>query len=241
MRLQKRSVHVWVTHVDRLPGRSALSDSLSNSECEQAAKFRFERDRIGFLRRREFVRGVLARYTGIAPDRLWFGRNEYGKPYLDGPDNEERILSFSASHSVDLAVVCLAQSCPVGIDIESRSAASFDQDEMSYALTPEEVNAVNQRSRTMPDAFLRFWTCKEALLKAMGTGLSFPPDQIEISGIAGVRPRVRRIAGDHDAPGQWHLRRFVPEAGYSGAIAIRGWSFQPSVRIWDAEDHRRAC
>lgn len=238
IRLSEDSVHVWMSPVDRLPNDSSLAGSLSASERERAGRFHFDRDRIRFLRRREFLRGVLARYSGVAADRLRFGRNEYGKPYLCGPDSKERVLNFSTSHSDGLAVVCLAHSRPVGIDIESESGTALGQDAPSCVLTPGEADVVSRLSQTIPDVFLRFWTCKEALLKAIGTGLSVPPDEIEVAGIDGAEPRVHCIAEEYGPADEWHLRQFTPEPGYCGAIAVRGRPFEPLVRNWVAEDHR---
>ena len=69
--------------------------------------------------------------------------------------------------------------------------------------------------------FFRGWTCKEAWLKAVGTGLSFPLDQVSVSLAPHEPPRVLSIRGDHNEAAQWHLACSIPADGYVAAVAVR--------------------
>jgi 4'-phosphopantetheinyl transferase len=72
-------------------------------------------------------------------------------------------------------------------------------------------------------AFLQLWTHKEAVLKALGEGLSFGLDRVEFDlSEGGQAGPMRRIASDAGRPGEWQLRRFAPTAGVTGSIAWRG-------------------
>ncbi len=240
--LQDNSVHVWLAHADRLPSDSRLTAALTTSEHTRAESHRFQQDRTRFLRRREFLRGILARYTDVTPDRLRFDQNMYGKPFLQGLDVSEP-LSFSTSHSAGLAVVCVARSPFLGIDIEKQAGTALLPDEAPIVLAPAEIDALKERADTAPpDALLRFWTCKEALVKAIGMGLSLPLNEIEITDIEADCPRVRRIANEYGPPAQWHLRRFAPASGYVGAIAVKApATMQVHTWTWNADDHLLAC
>lgn len=241
IRLQDDSIHVWLAHTDRLPSESRLASALTASEYARAENFRFPHDRTRFLRRREFLRGVLARYTGVVPDRLRFDCSEYGRPFLLGLDAVESV-SFSTSHSDGLAAVCVGRSPLVGIDIEKEVDTVCLADEASMVLTPAEIAAVEQQADAVrPGVFLRFWTCKEAIVKAIGRGLSLPLDEIEIVDIESDCPRVCRIAEEYGPSSQWRLRRFTPAPGYAGAIAVKAESMEIEFRTWSPEDHVLAC
>ena len=63
--------------------------------------------------------------------------------------------------------------------------------------------------------FFQGWTRKEAWLKAVGSGLSFPLDQfcVTMDGPA----RVLSIRGDTAEAAQWHLESCEPCRGYVAA------------------------
>jgi 4'-phosphopantetheinyl transferase len=68
-------------------------------------------------------------------------------------------------------------------------------------------------------AFLALWTCKEAYLKAVGSGIAMPLKDVEV---ALDPPRLVRISNDPHAASQWSLLR-AGEAGHAVCtIAIRG-------------------
>lgn len=134
---------------------------LSASEQDRAARFRFERDRISFVARRVFLREILGKYAGADPRAIEFEHNEFGKPSVkNGP------LHFSASHSDGLAVIAISHRRPVGIDVERISP-------IDYRLLAEHFFSPAEASRIYDlESFYGLWTRKEAVLKALGTGLS---------------------------------------------------------------------
>ncbi len=86
-----------------------------------------------------------------------------GKPYFVESDN-----FFNISHS-DQLVVCALSYCEIGIDIERNVPVNYT-DLMHYFSLPE-INAINAAAdKTL--AFYQIWTKKEAVLKALGSGLS---------------------------------------------------------------------
>lgn len=86
-----------------------------------------------------------------------------GKPYL--PQHPD--VHFSFSHCPK-AAVCAISSHPVGVDVEA--VAPVDWEVAERALSAEELKDVRESER--PEvAFARYWTQKEALLKARGEGL----------------------------------------------------------------------
>ncbi len=87
--------------------------------------------------------------------------NEHGKPYL------EHGKAFSISHSGKLAVLAVSDS-ELGIDVESPKA--INERVMRHCFTDDEAAFVEGS----PENFALIWTLKEAAVKLLGKGLSFP-------------------------------------------------------------------
>lgn len=67
------------------------------------------------------------------------------------------------------------------------------------------------------EAFLRYWTAKEAYAKAIGTGLSIGMHNVQIDDVAGVP-----VLADSDARARFTLQRFDPRPGAVGTVAVAG-------------------
>lgn len=150
---------------------------LSLEEKNRAAAFQFDVHRGRFISCRAMVRRVLAERVGCSPERLEFGYGAYGKPYL----REFSEVHFSISHSENRAALALAEF-EVGIDIEVERKLE-DLDLLAeQCLNGEEKKVVaGCRPIEASRLFLKFWTRKEAVLKALGIGLSYQLDKINAS------------------------------------------------------------
>lgn len=91
------------------------------------------------------------------------GYTAYKRPFIKGaPD-------FNISHAGNIVVCAVAGKGDVGIDIEKPSLLSVEDFRQQFA--PEEWDAI-RRDPAPPEIFYRYWTRKEAVLKAAGTGLN---------------------------------------------------------------------
>lgn len=154
---------------------------LAADEVAQARRFLKPADGMLFETGRIQRRLVLAGYLGIDAERLEFAAGEFGKPYLRNADTGH--VQFSTSHCAGRAVIAVATGTgfDIGIDIEpldrpvsdSLMRACLSDDERGWIakLPPSEQGA----------AFMQFWTCKEAVMKACGLGLQLDPRAIDIS------------------------------------------------------------
>ena len=118
--------------------------------------------------------------------------NEYGKPsFRLSPLTSH--LHFSISHS-KAGIAVVVDSQPVGIDIETIRHATDEL--IDQTMNEEEKSRVkSQKSKEDRDReFTRLWTQKEAVLKAIGTGIqSFEQlkNILEESGEWKVESRVK--------------------------------------------------
>ncbi len=223
---------------DRL---AALEATLSHDERHRRDRFYFARDANRFVAARGQLRAILAGYLRLDADAVCFGYNECGKPYLKRHRAEPPIC-FNLTHSDGLAALAVATDCEVGIDIERIRTTAEDM--ASLVMTDAEQHRLRWIAPELRmDAFFRCWTRKEAVLKAIGDGLSLPPRSLEVSFAADECARLLHIGGDRLATHIWQVEDFIPAPGYAGAIAARKrpWSLRarqlscliPTARIND--------
>lgn len=204
-------IDVWLCALDGLP--DGLSGVIDEAEREQAACFRHERDRRRFIARRGQVRLLLSDYLESAAEAIRFGHNDHGKPFVrDGGD-----LHFNVSHSDGLALIVVARGIEIGCDLERRNPALADPGVARHLFAPAEW----RRFEALPpdrriEGFFNCWTRKEAFIKAIGLGMSYPLDAFEVSLAPGDTPALLR-GGEG-----WSIHGFTPAPGYAAAIVAAG-------------------
>ncbi|MGZ5222394.1 MAG: 4'-phosphopantetheinyl transferase family protein [Chitinophagaceae bacterium] len=115
------------------------------------------------------LRNLLAQILNESAEKLRIKTTEYGKPYLI--DNPE--LVFNLSHSVNMLAITVSWNCQLGVDIECYKPRAnlfalinkcFADEEVAYwSNLPEDKKTLE---------FYRFWTRKEAFVKATGRGIA---------------------------------------------------------------------
>jgi 4'-phosphopantetheinyl transferase len=212
-------VHLWRFALDR-PHTfvTATASLLSTDELERA-------DRAGgdVRRRRILSRGALrtalAAYLGVAPASLVFTYDRCGKPQLAGPVKAARDIRFSVTRSGDCCFVAVART-DVGVDVE-RLEWRPDLDALAARyFAPEEALSISRvDGDSKVRAFFRYWTCKEALVKAMGGGLATRRlDRLVIGGDVDEPFLAASAYGDRRA---WGLAAPALDEPWIVAVAVR--------------------
>jgi 4'-phosphopantetheinyl transferase len=228
MTQQRPDIDVWIAPSDRTPASAeSFADVLSASELAESRRFRFEEHRRRFLATRLFRRRVLAHYLGMRPKELAFSYGSKGKPALASALGSD--LMFNDAEAEGLAVIAVARGLSVGVDVERLRAVPDAQSIVSSFGSPLERDtfaSIGQAERD--DSFMRWWTGKEAFVKAAGEGLSLPLASFSILVSAGGRLRLVG-AGDGCS-----LLTFDPAPGYVGALVA--WGPRPRLRLraWGA-------
>jgi 4'-phosphopantetheinyl transferase len=160
-----------------------------------------------------------------------FQSNPRGKPYLAGPDADR--LYFNLSHSGELALMVVSCQPQAGIDLEYIRPLD-NLTSLSHRCFSEYEN---QQIDSLPasekqTAFFNTWTRKEAFIKALGDGLSYPLDQFEVSLLPGEPTRLVHIAGSKSEARNWTLQEVRPAPGYAGAYAVRQTGVNTQFRQW---------
>jgi 4'-phosphopantetheinyl transferase len=172
-------VHLWCLDQDEIGGdsRAEYLALLSAEEVEQAGRYRFAADARRFIATRALVRTTLSQYYPVAPATWRFDRTALGRPLLK-PLGTLRPPAFSVSHTTDLILFALAHEAALGIDVEKTNVLAPLTIARKY-FCAEEVQAIEYAP---PEAgaqlFFRYWTLKEAFLKATGHGLHWPLNSV---------------------------------------------------------------
>jgi 4'-phosphopantetheinyl transferase len=216
-------LHVWRGRLDRAEAQLDRDKRLlSVDELVRAGRFVRAADHDRFIAARAFVRRVLGAYAGVPPASLRFRYGPQGKPQLAGVGTG---IGFNVSHSDEWVLCAVAPARHVGVDVERRrhdlTVAEIDQ-----VLTRDErevLAKMDGSERAL--AMLRLWTRKEAVVKAMGAGLSFMLDRLEV----GVEGEVVHASAHPVA--DWRLADVSPAPGYVGTVAAEDGAWR--VLRWD--------
>jgi len=213
-------VDVWKVYLDQ--ETTAADDRarvLSSDEAARAGQFHFARDRIRYTRCRSALRFLLAEYLSLPASEIRFEYSPKGKPRLAAGQNA-RGLGFNVSHSSGIALIAISART-LGVDIEKIRS---DVDVTSLA---ERFFSFAERAglRALPDhlrlaGFFACWTRKEAFLKALGEGLSFPLADFSVTVHPDHSPGIEDIRGDVEACGRWFIEDLGVGEGFRGAATV---------------------
>jgi 4'-phosphopantetheinyl transferase len=165
------------------------------------------------------LRSLLGKYLGIPPADVAFANDPNGKPRLHEIASPDR-LCFNLAHSGDLALVVVARGCDVGIDVEQlRDVNEWGQIARQYFHELEVDEIFGSAHELRGTAFLRCWTAKEAIVKAIGSGLSCPLTSFRVQINQHEGEWVSTPASERRPPVRCWLEQLTPCEGYVGAVA----------------------
>ncbi len=217
----RRIDEIDVFYVDLAPNdrfEAAAFGLLNADERTRWGKFMFP----GPKRRFALCRGALRKHisdrVGCTNDQLTFGENEHGKPYALVSGRHVPI-SFNVTHSGRHGLLAFGSSARLGVDIEERvsnrhidllSETVFGPNERS------EIKSVEgQRKIAM---FFKLWTVKEALVKALGVGMSLDTSEFEVPEAMRRGDKRSEFVFPHLPKIRWQLED-ISDRRFSAAIA----------------------
>jgi 4'-phosphopantetheinyl transferase len=146
-----------------------LWKGLSAGEKDRANRFLRVEDLALFALTRGTLRCLLSEATGVAADKIAFAEGPYGKPCVVGTHGPH----FNVSHSGCWALIGFSDTRDIGVDIELMRAAGGELDlARSFFSAAEYRSLEGLANGKLLSSFYKIWTCKEAVLKAHGIGIS---------------------------------------------------------------------
>jgi 4'-phosphopantetheinyl transferase len=228
--LTSGDVHIWCIPLKQPLSRvQELSQLLSEDEKFRVRRFRFEKDQHAFAVRRGLLRKILGDYLDTDPSKIQFFYGEHGKPEIINTFGNANI-HFNLSHSGSLILFALTLYQRIGVDIEYihdvpeiNQIAGIILSEIEYhifQMLPEEDKK---------EAFFHYWTCKEAITKAIGIGLSLPPNSITTSIFPAEPARLIRFKGDKKLASSWFVQSLNLDPDHAAALAVESSGFELKI------------
>jgi 4'-phosphopantetheinyl transferase len=226
--LDDREVHVWRADLDLNESfQSSFLQLLSSDEKNRAKKFRFKKDCQRFITARGILRLLIGKYLEINPGEISFRYGEFGKPGVASNNS----LQFNISHSQNVALFAFTKKFNIGVDVEFVNPdIEVKEIATSFFSTNEIKNLLALPENQQTLGFFYCWTRKEAFIKAVGEGLSFPLDKFEVS-LEPDKPAKLLATNWHPKDvSRWSIYSLSPERNFVGSLVIEG--FVEQVKFW---------
>jgi 4'-phosphopantetheinyl transferase len=215
-------IHIWHRSTEALDEAdvAAAASVLSEDELAQYRRFHFARDARDYAAAHALLRHALSRHGDRAPGRWRFDKTSHGKPFLI--DAGDFHASFSLSHARGCVACAVTPDADVavGVDVECVDRDVDTADIAARFFTPAEAAHLAQLDAlARRDRFFDLWTLKEALVKALGTGMAVSLNRLAfaVDRDGGIRLNA---PADID-PQAWEFGLFAPGPRHRLAVAAR--------------------
>ncbi len=204
-----------------MPGYES-EQRLTESEREKSQRFRFEIIRTRYVNCHYVLRVLLGQYLGVDFYNQEFYHNQYGKPSLKN-EKDSNSIYFNLSNSENICIFAFTKDGDLGVDIEK----IHDMSDMGRIVESFFSPLENKKFCSLPECsrkktFFNYWTRKEALLKAMGVGLSFPLDIFDVLFDEDDTSQVSITTRNQNAETEWTLRDIDIFEGFTSTLALEG-------------------
>lgn len=217
-------VHVWLTPVRDRTDPSVLhvlAEHLDDWEEERLRRLRRPEDQLLFALAHALVRALLSTLHPVRPPEWRLAPDPEGKPYVKLP-SPARDIHFSLSHTAGLVGCAACVGMPVGFDVEALDRRLDAEALAGRTMSHAEVT----RWKDGPDAssahgFLRYWTLKEALLKAVGTGIRLALASVEVVPAGEGAAVIRSLPPAFGDVRAWQAHSLDPLDTHVAAVAVK--------------------
>jgi 4'-phosphopantetheinyl transferase len=187
---------------------------LATQERKQAKKYYLSYLSDRYIISHGILRCILGYYTRQLPQDIQFSYNKYEKPFL-----KDHNIQFNMSHSHELVSYVIAWNNHVGIDIELCDYSLDIQELSDLVFTPAEYTFFSTlETKEKHIFFYNIWTKKESLIKANGSGMSYPINTIDTM-VALPDAKILLTSEDNKHKKEWYSFPLEVTENYLGAIA----------------------
>ena len=211
----RHGCRLWIVRLDDLAPGVQLGAVLSPRERLRASRVLDAGRRERYVRGRAALRALLGAALGVRAAAVELSEGDAGKPRLAC----EAGLSFNVSHSGSLALIGLTRIGAIGVDIQTARAPRTARGLARRCFHRVEARTLCSLPPPLQaDAFLRCWTVKEAVVKALGVGLAERLDRVVVEADPRVPLRLREVPGQVRAS-RWSVYELAVD-GARLAIAL---------------------
>lgn len=227
-------IHLWSSLLDQTDDIiNHFWAILSKEEKDRISKYKFK-----FLRDRHTVskgllKSFISNYLNIETEEISFVQNEFGKPSLQ-PELNEIGLQFNVSHSEHLGMFAFTKAHELGIDVESIQETSNLHEIIDMCFSDFEKEwFYKSEPGLQKELFYNVWTGKEAFIKAIGTGLSFPLKEIEFKINNNKKIEFQSIHGDLSYREKWNIFTSNPIPNFISSLVVENSGLKIRRYSWD--------
>lgn len=219
--LNAGEAHIWFLQTDKyLRYVSSFKNVLSSDEMTRAEDFHFERDKNNFIITRAVLRFILSEYLKVNAEDVSFEYEEKGKPSVLSEINSLKI-NFNLSHSKGVALYAFALDVRLGVDVEYKRSLSSLNDMAKKTLTEREFEEYSLMPISKKaECFFKFWTHKEAFVKATGEGVFAAMDLVEFTFNKENELNISYVRGSKEEASRWISFGIDCGAEYEGALLL---------------------
>jgi 4'-phosphopantetheinyl transferase len=183
MELRPDRVLLWLFDVERdREACEALANELHPDERKRAAAFLRPVDRWAFVLGRGTLRRLLARCEPPVGPVGALAEGRWGKPTVPIPPESPPGIQFNISHSGGRVLLAATWGTSVGVDVEVPRTGVEIEELLRRFFSPDEVAAWQHLPLELrTSGFYHLWTRKEAVIKAVGRGLSLPLNSFQVT------------------------------------------------------------
>ena len=154
-----------------------LKNYITKWEQLRADKFYFDEDRETYIACHALLRLILSKKLNKNPLEISFIYERNAKPGLMGNP-----LYFNITHTREAFAFAISWYYYVGMDLENSNRTIDFASVIESFFSKKESEFILESKDDSSDRFFLIWTRKEALLKAIGTGIMIDLAQIDVSG-----------------------------------------------------------
>jgi 4'-phosphopantetheinyl transferase len=191
-------------------------NAFTPAERERHDRFRHDVDRQMFLLGRLMARAMVGRALGCDPLAWTWREGPRGRPEVGVPATP---LAFNLAHSAGLVACAVASGREVGVDVEDLDRRRPEPDIVERYCAPAEAADIRAQGDEWPDRFLRYWTLKEAYLKARGLGIAVPLAEVAFSLEGESSARIGFVGSLRGTDTAWSFVLVRPTARHLLAVA----------------------
>ncbi len=187
------------------------NDILSKQEKNKAKKFKNAEDLNLYVSGKYLTRKIISEIFKVGANDIVFKPDNFNRPKLIYPKGKK--FDFNLSHSGNVVALAVSDN-KVGIDIEK--IENIDLKISKDYFHNKEIEFVYSQKGKELENFYKIWTLKEAFVKAIGKGLSFPLKSFhfEIKGDnVKIHPKSKWKG--------WNLKSYGIFPGYKMAICSK--------------------
>ncbi|MGB0847972.1 MAG: 4'-phosphopantetheinyl transferase family protein [Thiolinea sp.] len=238
---KKQEVHLHVIASQQVK-HAALSDLLDEHEKLKKQSFRFNKDQVLYQAAHSFLRRTLSHYELVRPEDWRFNYDNYGKPSIGNPNHNN--LTFNLSHAHSMIACVVGYQNTLGVDIERHRSLDNFEDMCRLVLCEHERKHLFSLAPQIQKAmFFRYWTLKEACVKALGQGLTIPLHSLRYKQASNNTWQYQLDVAPETRDRLYSFYYDLPQDNYSLAMTAEVSSADdlPDIRLFDWNDAVSSC